>query len=1157
MAITLVLNLSSYFAEFMKILTLYCKNINSLEGDTRVDFQHAPLASAGVFAIVGPNGSGKSSLLDAISLALYGETLRFDRPAEQVMTVNSQQSIAEIEFLVANQRFKSRWQVQRHSETAVHSQRQLFLLTDQQPQLLADQPILINHKIQELIGLDFDNFSRCIVLAQGEFSAFLFALDSERMHILEKMCSADLYQQQQQALIEAKNQAQLAVEQIQQQLAQIELLDESQLIACEQDAEDFAIQIDEFQQQQQQLNQQIATIQQINQLEKDYRQFQQQQQQLSAQLTQKQQVIDKINTVQIATQFETAVYELQQLNQQVKDNQHLWHNQQQQFSKLKQQLAQLGLTESSDFEQNLLMPVAIIQELNQKHQQLHSELQSERQFQQTLERQLTEKQAIQSDTIMWIDLHQAEKTLLEQFPDTSQLTQLRAAVLEWETQQVNLTKRLKASDQLLKKNATAIELAKKQSAHYQQTIEFVEKQLNNEFQQHTLIEMELLLAEQQQLVQDYREFYALAEIYKRAHTPSFFNFFQKKQQVVHQRSLAELEQEAENVAEDLAQARNIQLILEQAVVNEVLIQRLRHERPHLVEGKPCPLCGAVNHPYSKLPPKPINSKQTLTNQKIKIQELIAKSEELAKQIALTQKQTQVEVDKANYIQKIQAEFHLLANKLNVGQLRITDIQLIKPLLKQQQAELHSLENLLKRYQRQQTKLRDAQNRLILTQQQLTDLELEQNQLHKEVEGLPQELQKVQLALTAAQIEEQSFAEKVLAQLALLGESMPAKEQEEALWARLDARRDEYHLHLLRHKALTEELAILMDKASLNHQKMQHYQQQLAELDQQLTQQQKLTLQFNAIEQKKALHLQQQFYQQQQQQLETAEKQLKIQLAQTPFANTQEVKEALQLIANKDSLQQEITQLTTQLQTVIQQSETIAMQLKIGKEQLNTTATVIELEQQQKQLARQLSIAKEELRRLTQQGEQQRQSQQKIAQLQQQSQQYSERYQQAENKWQLSVANSAQFRRQVQLQMIQSLLDKTNNILNKINGRYLVRQYANQQGLALEIEDLQQHQRRTPQSLSGGESFVISLALALGLADMANNGHSLDSLFLDEGFGHLDADSLYMVISTLQNLPTHGKTVGVISHIEAVKKRIKTRIEMVKKPNGLSQLKKVS
>jgi hypothetical protein len=70
----------------MKILNIHFKNINSLEGESRIDFEQSPFSDTGVFAITGPNGSGKSSILDAITLGLYGETFRFDRPAGHVMT---------------------------------------------------------------------------------------------------------------------------------------------------------------------------------------------------------------------------------------------------------------------------------------------------------------------------------------------------------------------------------------------------------------------------------------------------------------------------------------------------------------------------------------------------------------------------------------------------------------------------------------------------------------------------------------------------------------------------------------------------------------------------------------------------------------------------------------------------------------------------------------------------------------------------------------------------------------------------------------------------------------------------------------------------------------------------------------------------------------
>jgi exonuclease SbcC len=159
---------------------------------------------------------------------------------------------------------------------------------------------------------------------------------------------------------------------------------------------------------------------------------------------------------------------------------------------------------------------------------------------------------------------------------------------------------------------------------------------------------------------------------------------------------------------------------------------------------------------------------------------------------------------------------------------------------------------------------------------------------------------------------------------------------------------------------------------------------------------------------------------------------------------------------------------------------------------------------------------------------------------------------------LTEENGMKFRRRVQERVVERLLSQTNNTLEKISGRYYLRQQPSDRGLALEIEDtFQGNVRRLPKTLSGGESFIVSLALALALSELANSGRSVDSLFLDEGFGNLDAESLYTVINTLEGLHAHGKTVGVISHVEAVQKRFKVQLQLVKKPNGLGELRKVS
>lgn len=95
--------------------------------------------------------------------------------------------------------------------------------------------------------------------------------------------------------------------------------------------------------------------------------------------------------------------------------------------------------------------------------------------------------------------------------------------------------------------------------------------------------------------------------------------------------------------------------------------------------------------------------------------------------------------------------------------------------------------------------------------------------------------------------------------------------------------------------------------------------------------------------------------------------------------------------------------------------------------------------------------------------------------------------------------------------------------------------------------------RSVHSLSGGESFLISLALALGLSSLSSNKMKIESLFIDEGFGALDIDTLNVAMDALDNLQTQGRKIGVISHVEEMKERITTQIQVIKSANGRSSV----
>ena len=151
-------------------------------------------------------------------------------------------------------------------------------------------------------------------------------------------------------------------------------------------------------------------------------------------------------------------------------------------------------------------------------------------------------------------------------------------------------------------------------------------------------------------------------------------------------------------------------------------------------------------------------------------------------------------------------------------------------------------------------------------------------------------------------------------------------------------------------------------------------------------------------------------------------------------------------------------------------------------------------------------------------------------------------------------DGAKFRRYAQSISLDILIRHANQHLTRLSDRYLI-QRPEEGELQIEIEDLHQASVTRPMaSLSGGESFLASLALALGLSELAGRNVRIESLFIDEGFGTLDSEVLDLAIGTLEGLHQDSKSVGVISHVELLKQRITTQIRVEKLTAGNSTLK---
>ncbi|MEL6534394.1 MAG: AAA family ATPase, partial [Bacteroidota bacterium] len=184
----------------MKIHRLTFKNINSLRGQHAIDFDQLPLRNAGLFAITGPTGAGKTTLLDVISLAIYNRIPRLGSAISKgliqktglILTENTSEAWAEVEFSGRRGRYISRWSIAK-ARTGSLKDHEMEVFDCQAQQLIDLKKSEVPGKNEQLIGLNYDQFIRSMLLAQGEFARFLKSDKNERGKLLEKITGSEIY----------------------------------------------------------------------------------------------------------------------------------------------------------------------------------------------------------------------------------------------------------------------------------------------------------------------------------------------------------------------------------------------------------------------------------------------------------------------------------------------------------------------------------------------------------------------------------------------------------------------------------------------------------------------------------------------------------------------------------------------------------------------------------------------------------------------------------------------------------------------------------------------------------------------------------------------------------------------------------------------------
>lgn len=215
----------------MKLCKVSFENINSLAGKWAIDFEN-PVFEDGLFLIAGDTGSGKTSILDAVSLALYGRTVREKVSKEQneVMTRGRGLAWAEAEFACERGRFRARWEQQRARGKATGNLQgvRISLYDCATGRDIGDHRASETTKmIEERIGLSFEQFQRTMMLAQGKFDQFLSAKDSDRSEILQQATGTEIYARVGEAIFRRKREADDAVSALETRLGEAQTMDEA------------------------------------------------------------------------------------------------------------------------------------------------------------------------------------------------------------------------------------------------------------------------------------------------------------------------------------------------------------------------------------------------------------------------------------------------------------------------------------------------------------------------------------------------------------------------------------------------------------------------------------------------------------------------------------------------------------------------------------------------------------------------------------------------------------------------------------------------------------------------------------------------------------------------------------------------------------------
>ncbi len=1219
----------------MKIHIIRLRNLNSLRGDLIIlDFDAEPFASSGgLFAITGDTGAGKTTLLDAMTLALFGRTSR--EHEREVMSNGTSEALAEVEFSTEKGRFLATWAQKRTKRKAdpLQTSRMLAQRDGEIWQPIADGPkevdstALRKGAIERMLGMNYDQFKRTVLLAQGEFAAFLTADEKNRSAVLERLTDTEIYSRLSKAAHERARAEKALLEQIEAEQRALQMLDPDELEAlrengrtAEQEAAALARQLDD-------LIQNAAWLAELARL-------QEREQALTAQETEWQQAFSnfapdqtRLDRHRQAMPLRPHLTRLQEIDGQLARNraEQAALTPQAEAARLEaealNQTAAAAETRVADIERDIREQTPLIEAALRLDEQLAAR--------QTLTARATAELASLrekmdktaglyanttaeaekigaelSATLQWLAERETAAGLVDDLPAAVRLRDDLRALHSNLTRYASDKEKWSADAAVI---AGAVNVGREALHQLRQTQAETKARLEALLRRHDLPDdeeqglrllgqrIESANAERQSLEdfeRQYGEYRHILREITQLHDDQDALLASDSAAAKEWLNLSDMELELA----DKCRIKAERYQREQQIIN------LERARAELEDGHPCPLCGSTEHPY-RLHGAPAFVDDALAEWTRAQDELAA----VRRQLRIFAQQFQVFNQRLGAVEEefdlaLTDQWRFLIARRNEHEQRL---EAMTPALNHVELNETRLREYRIALQAQVAGLRTLQEELYAGLRQLRQIDvrcLEAENALQTTEARQQALlaEQRRLAETAAAWEVESVTlsgdfNRQMAKYGLVfapnGDFKTQFDTLQELWLAFKQRQQQQIALAGRQNVLAETLAQLHGQLEERRTEVAHAERQCADIEaaaQDLrTQRAALFGDRNPDAERRALaereteartalqEAQRRAREQERQSLSLSERLAFVdrQLATDQQRRGQEAAALLTAIkgsafaderAFTEALLPDAEAATLEaIQKNLQQREAALAERRAEyiKDRERETARVFPLKEaeavaQAQEAAREAQAAA--LRQLGaiqgQLADQERLSRTAAELLVRLTQQREAFQRWDELRGLIGSADGSVFRRYAQSLTLQQLVQHANRHLMRLQGgRYQLRKQPSTD-LSIDIVDhFQAGHARSVNTLSGGETFLASLALALGLADLSGRKTPVQSLFIDEGFGALDENALEIAVTTLESLQARGITIGVISHIREMKERIATQIQVIRKSDGFSTI----